>query len=260
MNYSVVLFCIPLFDGCCLLRCFVLLSHVDLAGSPVPDNSPDGDFRNQLDGGSPSLWPQSAASLCIQVQGCDWWWMHIIRRGKSFNWFLGPFREWELCRFLSTADRMRWLIHPWIYNSPFSQSKSKLKCVAVLFRTELWAPTFTAGLPLTLRRLPPALVCLSTTRGSLTYIGSNISGAKRMPQTPLENSQVSSGMEASSHVRRRGGKRNFRHWFFPASHIFSCFCLQGLVFISHILNYKVTLTMTLSDFLVIPCLCSLHTY
>lgn len=35
----------------------------------------------------------------------------------------------------------------------------------------------------TLRCLPPAPACLSTTRGSLTYIGSYISGAKSAPQT-----------------------------------------------------------------------------
>lgn len=38
-----------------------------------------------------------------------------------------------------------------------------------------------------------ALVCVSTTRGSLTYIGSYISGAKSAIQTLLENRQFSSG-------------------------------------------------------------------
>lgn len=58
----------------------------------------------------------------------------------------------------------------------------------------------------TLRCLPRHSRVLSTTRGSLTYIGSYISGAKSMPQTQLENSQISSRTWAMSWMfQHKGG-------------------------------------------------------
>lgn len=87
-------------------------------------------------------------------------------------------------------------------------NQSQLNCVSLTLLSYLLLPpplkggeggsVYDLSGVFTLRCLPLALVCLSTTRGSLTYIGSYISGAKSTPQTRLENSQVSSRTWAMS--------------------------------------------------------------
>lgn len=71
-------------------------------------------------------------------------------------------------------------------------------CCPIYCRRHLWRESVWSEQCVHLEMSPLALVYLSTTRGSLTYIGSYISGAKRTPQTLLENSQVSSGIWAMS--------------------------------------------------------------
>lgn len=66
-------------------------------------------------------------------------------------------------------------------------------CCHHLWRGSVWSEHC-----IHLEMSPLALVCLLTTRGSLTYIGSYISGAKSTPLTLLENGQVSSRTWAMS--------------------------------------------------------------
>lgn len=82
---------------------------------------------------------------------------------------------------------------------PLRINQLQLKYVSLTLLSYLSLPrVYDPNAAFTLRCLPLALVCWSTTGGSLTYIGSYISGAKSTPQTLLENSQVSSGTWAMS--------------------------------------------------------------
>lgn len=105
-------------------------------------------------------------------------------------------------RIFKRTDHLFFLLHSWNVSPWHSAS-------CPIYRWRGAAYDVSAGVHLEMS--PLALVCLLTTRGSLTYIGSYISGAK----STLENSQVSSGTWAMSWMfGQKEGLNSFPQAFF----------------------------------------------
>lgn len=109
--------------------------------------------------------------------------------------------SWLIVLRLTLNQRAQRFLCP----APLGRNQSQLKRVPVTlsFLSYLSSSSpLKGGESVHLETTPQALVFLLTTRGSLTYIGSYISGAK----STLENSQVSSGTWAMSWMFGHEGK------------------------------------------------------